>query len=1107
MARNCQYGSRALARSNARNHWGLAVAALGIASALPRCACDDESGIARAQVELHMSFLERDTCSGLDVGRRIPDDYTRTGQAASTDFGSRGERRFELRSVGRAPLNIREIVLSEESAEFTLTITDAEGEPLTLPVQLPAEPDVTRPPGVVIQIAYASADNSPDLVNLIVRSDDEDRKEVSFGLSAGRGRLEVCTGERCGSDAAIAFGNVPLGGAGMETITLENVGEGDLDLRSIRLESDSAEFCAPEATEIPDGTPNCAPVSLCLVLRPGESYTINVSYHPNDGGEDTGKVVIVSGDAVSGNVEVPINGTGAGPAVCTCVVEGADCNTTGLVDFGLADVGASVAKTLRLVSCGTDAVEITEAMLETDASNPFFTGPEFQITGGFATGSLPPGMFTEGEITYSPQAGGIHRGGLRYAVSQTGLRSWVGLVGQASTCDLEVLPQMVNFNTVAGGTTADRTVTLVNNGAKDCVVSVVTDPSAPFAIVNKPALPLSVAPGASEPLTVRFSPAAGPVQSYMDSFQVTSDEPGPGATSTVNLVGQGGGTPECALNIVPSGNDIGIRVRDGRLQFGAVNIGYSKILPIRIENTGNAECVLQSFNLTTEAASEFQVAPSMPLPYAIPPGTSAALNVTFAPTRSASNLLGLYGGFLNYVAFNVQGPALTKTDWEISLSAQPTEPTIDVLPPNVDFGVVTWERPQAPDMRSSCGSQTRTVNVYNSGNGALQITGITIDQTSDPVFLVNQVRQAGSVINPPYTNIMISAGANIEVDLRFFPSRANPGIHQGLLVIDNSVTNPQGSGSPLTVPLAGEGTTNTSQTDIFNQLSDNKIDILWVVDDSGSMSEEQNLLAQNFASFINFADSLSVDYQVAVTTTEVNDGVSGEIWACSGFPKILTPSVANRVQAFQCAANVTNPPGGNSRPNPGGSDEQEAGLQAARIALDVPVVTGANAGFMRPDARLAVIMVSDEEDQSDGSVNLYIDFFRNLKGFRNPQLVSVSAIAGDVPGGCATADAGTRYQNAVQAIGGQFGSVCSNSWQTLLQNIGLGVFALRSTWTLSRQADPASITVRVNGNSVAQSGTNGWSYDPAANTVTFNGNAIPPPGARIEVQYGAVCLP
>ena len=72
------------------------LSALAIAALMPRCNCDDGGGLSQADVTLHMSFLERDSCSGVDVGRRIPDDYAMTGLAASTDFGSRGERRFEI---------------------------------------------------------------------------------------------------------------------------------------------------------------------------------------------------------------------------------------------------------------------------------------------------------------------------------------------------------------------------------------------------------------------------------------------------------------------------------------------------------------------------------------------------------------------------------------------------------------------------------------------------------------------------------------------------------------------------------------------------------------------------------------------------------------------------------------------------------------------------------------------------------------------------------------------------------------------------------------------------------------------------------------------------
>src|SRR5262249_42169345 len=147
-------------------------------------------------------------------------------------------------------------------------------------------------------------------------------------------------------------------------------------------------------------------------------------------------------------VDVPINGTGAGPALCACVVDGANCAPAPQIDFGSADVGATISKTVRLVSCGTDQVELTEATLETMAG-PYQTGPEFQITSPFATGTLQPGQYSEGALSYRPGAGGEHHGGLRYVSAQSALRSWIFLKGRAATCDLAVVPTSLAFGTVA----------------------------------------------------------------------------------------------------------------------------------------------------------------------------------------------------------------------------------------------------------------------------------------------------------------------------------------------------------------------------------------------------------------------------------------------------------------------------------------------------------------------------------------------------------------------------------------------------------------------------------------------------------------------------------
>jgi hypothetical protein len=1085
-----------------------------ISALLPRCSCDEGQDIRRAAVEMKLTFVEEDSCSGAQVPRRIPDDYESNNRPLSTDFGSRGERIFEVRSTGSAPLTVERVQLSAEDPEYTIEAFSELGGvsgdvAASFPVTINANQDPGAAPGLIIRVRYQSQDAEADLVELVIVSDDPNRSEVRFGMSAGLGRIEVCGNAGCDATAGVDFGNVSLGETGTEQVTIRNVGQGDLDLLSLRLESISGEFCANELTELPPGVSGCPLVQQCMVLRPGETYTVNLDYAPIDGGLDTGVIHITSGDAMTGNVDVPINGRGAGPAICPCVVDGASCTPVNVIDFGLADVGAASSRTVRLESCGTEAVDLAEATLETDPANAFFTGPEFQIATAFPTGSYPPGQYSEGVIEFRPTSGGTSRGGLRFTVAQTQLKSWILLQGSAATCDLEPIPTAVSFGTVAGGSQSDRNVILANNGTKDCLVTAIGDPAdATFTITNKPALPYLIPAGSDYTLTVHFAPPVGPVSTYMSSFDVTSDEPGAGANNTITLTAQGGGTPICEVVVTPSGNDSPITMNDGRLEFGAVNIGYMKTLTLRVDNVGNTDCVLQSYTLVTESPAEFNVLPAQPVPAQILPGQSASLDVRFAPTGPASNVFGLYGGFLNHLDFTLQGQGLAKPNWVISISARPTEPTIDVIPQSVDFGVVTWERPQPPDNRSSCGSVVRSVNVYNSGTGALTLTSVGIDPTSDPVFLVTEVLASGTnPINPPYQNITVQPGAHVEVRLRFFPSRSSPASHQGLLVIDNDVTNAGGQGAPLTVPLSGESTINSSQTDIFAQLTDNKVDILWVVDDSGSMSEEQNLLAQNFSSFIGFADTLGVDYQVGVITTEVNDSPAGKLWACNGYNKIITDNDANRIAAFQCAANVTNPPGGNSRPNPGGSDEAEAGLEAARKALDVPVVNAENAGFLRSDARLAVIIVSDEEDQSQGPVTLYVDFFRNVKGFANPQLVSVSAIAGDVPGGCATAEAGTRYHQAVSQLNGQYESICTSSWQTMLMNIGLDVFTLRTAWQLSRPADPSTITVRVNGVPVAMNGTNGWTFDSASNTLTFHGTEVPDPGATIEVQYGTLCIP
>jgi len=135
-------------------------------------------------------------------------------------------------------------------------------------------------------------------------------------------------------------------------------------------------------------------------------------------------------------------------------------------------------------------------------------------------------------------------------------------------------------------------------------------------------------------------------------------------------------------------------------------------------------------------------------------------------------------------------------------------------------------------------------------------------------------------------------------------------------------------------------------------------DILFVIDDSGSMGEEQTLLRDGLAAFIQTLSTSPVanDFQIGVTTTSVADFLGNPTPPAGdlvGTPRIMLGSSPTLVADFQVAVLVG---------TAGSGREQQ--FEAARLALVKSETGGPNAGFLRPGARLAVIFLSDEDDCS-----------------------------------------------------------------------------------------------------------------------------------------------
>src|SRR5690242_20617262 len=73
--------------------------------------------------------------------------------------------------------------------------------------------------------------------------------------------------------------------------------------------------------------------------------------------------------------------------------------------------------------------------------------------------------------------------------------------------------------------------------------------------------------------------------------------------------------------------------------------------------------------------------------------------------------------------------------------------------------------------------------------------------------------------------------------------------------------------------------------DAYNQESASNIDVLWVVDNSGSMAPRQENVAKNFQAFMEVFQKSGIDYRLAVTTTDIFKEKGNFV----GSPKILTP--------------------------------------------------------------------------------------------------------------------------------------------------------------------------------------------------------------------------
>ena len=154
-----------------------------------------------------------------------------------------------------------------------------------------------------------------------------------------------------------------------------------------------------------------------------------------------------------------------------------------------------------------------------------------------------------------------------------------------------------------------------------------------------------------------------------------------------------------------------------------------------------------------------------------------------------------------------------------------------------------------------------------------------------------------------------------------------------------------------------------------------KMDLIFVIDDSGSMEEEQTNLASNFPMFASLLNSYTIstgetlDYRAAITTTGITANITiaaPQIPGFPPFPPIQQPQTGLDGK-FKQACGMTRPWLERTAPNMATTFACNADVGTSGPAIEMPLraselaaTLATNPGFLREDALLGIVILTDE---------------------------------------------------------------------------------------------------------------------------------------------------
>ena len=399
-------------------------------------------------------------------------------------------------------------------------------------------------------------------------------------------------------------------------------------------------------------------------------------------------------------------------------------------------------------------------------------------------------------------------------------------------------------------------------------------------------------------------------------------------------------------------------------------------------------------------------------------------------------------------------------------------PEIQVEPMTISFG----------QQLRDCPTDPRTVTVRNIGGTQLRISDLGLTGDVAAYTLLGEA-------------IDLDPGEDFELDL-VFEAGANTTYDAELRIRSNDPVD-----GLVAVDLTGAGGDQAYNEDLFEQATPSAVDVLWVLDHSCSMSSLMADLDTAFSTFIESFVTMGLDYNIGITTADMEDG--GEKGTLIGDTPVMKSSTMTDqeiITAFEEAlAPILN------RDIVGSATEKALG--GAYAALEDPGHAVAD-GLIREDANLAVIIIGDEDDQTEPiQPSFYTDWINDYK-VGDPNRSTVSGLITydmfDFDGGSCGVPM-PRVQEVIENTGGHHTNLCDVDFEDVMTWLSFTAAGLKTWFPLN--GTPANgavgMQVEVDGVSVTMDPfrIDGWDYNHSQNRVSFYGPAIPQAASDIAITY------